>query len=183
MAGIFSKGATTDRDAVRLGRTFEKNVFQFGLPAGEESVGAGQAAQGAAQNYFSNIVSGSRAGIMQAAAPEIASTLSASDASKRQLATSGTARGGGVASTNQQRNDATRSTVDNSILAARPAAAQALVNLGGSEVAGGSGLLGITGSTAGNLASEASGTRQQDISSNEGAFSTIANAIGFVMGL
>jgi len=183
MSGIFSKGATTDRDAVRLGRTFEKNVFTAGLPAGVSGVGAGQADQGTAAGFFKDIVGGSRSSISAAIAPETSSILSGSDAAKRQASTMGTARGGGTAATNAERGTTTQATVDQAILGARPQAAQALATLGSSEVSGGTGLLGITGSTAGNLAGESANTRQQDISANEGAFSQIAGAIGYVMGL
>ena len=87
-------------------------------------------ALGGANNYYQKLLTGNRATMEQAEAPEINAVQAGSDAQKRQLAANTTARGGGVAAANQQRSTGTEGQIDNLLMQARPAAAQAETGIG-----------------------------------------------------
>jgi len=159
------------------------NLFNFGFGAGKSetsagnaSVGQGQSALGAAGNYFSKIASGNRQAQLQAAAPVSNAILSQGDASRRQQASEGTARGGGVASTNQTQKDAQMAQVDNALFGAQGSAAKEEAGIGAQESQVGLGQLSAANSllnnsayasgTAGNIATQArqqAGQEQQQI--------------------
>lgn len=69
--------------------------------------------------------------MMQAEAPAINAANAGADASKRQLGTMGTARGGGVSASSQALDDRTRATVDNALFGVRSKAAEGLTQVGG----------------------------------------------------
>lgn len=131
--GIGGSSAKTDRGIELGGFGKLSNIFNVGLNAAQSGIGAGQQALGNVTNYASNILSGNRPAVSAAVAPETAAARSASDAAARQLATSGTARGGGVAGTNQQRQNETRAQVNQAIFKARPEAAGLLTKAGAAQ--------------------------------------------------
>jgi hypothetical protein len=146
LSGIFNAGgiggssAKTDRGNFLTGIHDLNNIFNYGLPFGQQTAAKGQAGVatgtsdlGTAADYLKKLTSGSRADTAQAIAPEVASVTSANDAAKRQLATSGTARGGGVAGVNQQRDAAAQAKIDEALFGVRPQAAGELAKVGGEE--------------------------------------------------
>src|SRR5208282_3437568 len=113
----------TDRSFQLQGMKGLTNLFNWGIPAGESATGS-------ALGYWQNLMSGNRTARRAAVAPEINAATATSDASKRQLATSGTARGGGVNATNQTRSTDLMSKVDNLLFGVAPKAAGALGAMG-----------------------------------------------------
>src|SRR5262249_16097697 len=95
------------------------NVFNFALPlaqklsgtgTGTTSAGLGVTGRGLAglsspAAFFQQLLSGNRAATNQAMSPQATQIRQQADAEKRQLATMGTARGGGATAANRQVND------------------------------------------------------------------------------
>jgi len=154
-----------------------KNVFNWALPQGEGAVAKGQEDTGKAGDYWSKILSGSRAAVSAAVAPETNAIRSGADARKRQLATSGTARGGGTNAINQQMDTDTASKVDNAIFGARPEAAKEVAGIGRTELGAGINLTGMAGETATNLSDIAMKSRGQSYKINQDMVGKVAGAI------
>lgn len=155
------------------------NLFSFGFGAGKDSTSAGNASLGQAGGYYSSLLSGNRSALQSAIAPEANQVRTAADASRRQQAATGTARGGGVAATNQQQSDQTNATIDNALFAARPAAAQGEAQVGAAQAQEGLGLLNNAGTSTGNAGSIATNARQQAASEQASA---ITAGIGLIFG-
>jgi hypothetical protein len=152
------------------------NLYNFGMNSGSSSTSAGSSSLGAAGSYYSNLLSGSRTASQAAIAPEANQVRSAADASRTQQATMGTARGGGVAATNQQATDKTNATVDNALFSARAGAAQGEAAVGGEQAQQGLGLLNNASSSKSNAGSIATNARQQAASEQQ---SIIGDIFGF----
>jgi hypothetical protein len=153
------------------------------MPLGENLASTGQqtTASGVGDinqslSYWSKLLSGSRPAMMAAIAPETNSVLSGADASKRQTAAMGTARGGGTAATNQQRDTQTQATIDNALFAARPEAAKEVGQLG-TQVAG----IGTT-ETADALNALGLGANVEDTLSTFGKGSGSSGGVGAAAG-
>src|SRR5277367_3174221 len=152
--GIGNSAAKTDRSQERQGFGDLSSVFNFGLPQATSAIGAGL-------GYNEKLLTGNRATMEQAEAPEINAIHAGADAQKRQLAASGTARGGGTAATSQQRDTGTEAQIDNALMQARPAAAGAEANIGSNALS--------TSAGAGtNLTSLASNSRATSNALNPG---------------
>jgi hypothetical protein len=154
ITGIGGSSLKTDRSNELKGFGDLGQVFNFGM-------GTAQGALGGANNYWQKLLTGNRAQMEQAEAPEINAVQAGADASKRQLATVGTARGGGVGAGSQQLDTNTRAAIDNSLFAARPAAASAEAQIGENT-------LGTAAGTAGTLTGLASQSRQVSNELNPG---------------
>lgn len=165
--GIGNASYKTDRSNELGGFAKLGNVFNFGLNAAKTGVSAGQDLLSSAGSYFKNLLSGNRSAVSQAVAPETAAIRSGSDASARQLAASGTARGGGVASTNQQRTAQTQAKVDQAILGARPAAAAGAEKVGATQLQGGLDAAAIASRAAADTTQTALEARAQDFKINQ----------------
>jgi uncharacterized protein (UPF0333 family) len=179
--GIGGSSAKTDRSYQLDAMNKMKNVFNFALPQAEGQQAKGTASMDKAGDYWSKILSGNRSAVDAAVAPEANATRTAADASKRQLATSGTARGGGTAGTNQQIDDATRAKIDNSIFAARPEAAKETASIGKTELSDASSLLGLSSETATNLADISMKSRGQSQKINQEMVGKVTSAIDNAM--
>ena len=145
--GIGGNSATTDRSNQLAGINANWNVFNAGMPlsqaqstSGQSSTATGQStlgtslgSLGSADSFWKSILSGSPTATAAAAAPATNAALAQADASKAQQASMGTARGGGVAGTNQQLDTQTRANIDNSVFGVRPAAAAQETQLGTAE--------------------------------------------------
>jgi hypothetical protein len=138
-----------------------QNLFNFGLNTGQAGTSAGGANLGTAGSYYSNMLSGSRPAVLQAMAPETNTIQARADAQRRQLAATGTARGGGTAGTNQQQQTDVNAAIDNALFAARPAAAKGLTDVGGTQLNAANQALGIAGGAAGDAGKIATGARSQ----------------------
>jgi hypothetical protein len=183
--------AKTDRSNVLTGFSNLKNIFNWALPFAQSTAktGASTTAQGvsdigSASGYFKKLLSGDRSQMLQAEAPEIASVQSQSDAQKRQLATSGTARGGGVAGTNQQRASDTMAKVDQLLFGVRPGAAsevgklgQATAGIGLGETNAALGAADIGERAATSLTDQARKSRTDSYNIHKATTDSITNAI------
>lgn len=149
--GIGGSQQKTNRKIELGGYQDLSNIFNWALPTAKQTYGTAQSTLGSAQDYWSKILSGSRPAIQQAIAPETSMIRSASDAARRQLATSGTARGGGVAAANQQEADKSRAAIDQAIFGARPEAAKATAQIGSTELNAALNELGLGGDVASEL--------------------------------
>src|ERR1700690_2759367 len=91
--------AKTDRKEQLQGYGDLNNLFNFGFSSGKASTGAASDLLGQAGGYYSKLLSGDRATTMQAVAPTVNAATAQTDATKRAISGSGTARGGGVNAT------------------------------------------------------------------------------------
>jgi hypothetical protein len=155
------------------------NLFNFGFGTGKTETGAGGANLDAASGYFSKLASGNRPAMMQAIAPETSAIRSQGDASRRQAAASGTARGGGTAGENQTQKDRQMAQIDTALFGARPAVAKEVAAIGGTQAAVGGNLLGTASSSTAYAGDIATGARTQ--AAKEQA-SAIQMAIGAIFG-
>jgi hypothetical protein len=188
--------AKTDRSNQLTAFSDLKNVFNWALPFGQQQARTGQATTaagvqdlGEAGGYFGKLASGDRPTALQAVAPQTNAALAQSDAEKRQLAASGTARGGGTAGFNQQRDTNLMAQIDNMLFGARTAGAQGLAGVGQAESGVGLGETGqgiqaghLASGTAGELGQQALYSRQVSNAMHRQAVGDYANAFGSVMG-
>jgi hypothetical protein len=195
LAGLFGLlgGSSVKQDRKQELQQFGNlsNVFNWALPLakttaqqGASATAAGVSDIGSATSYFKNLMSGGRAGLNTAVAPEAAAATSASDAAKRQLASSGTARGGGVAGVNQQRQSDVMAKVDQLLFGAQTGAASEVGKLGTATAGIG---LGETGAaiSAGGVATDASTaalnaaikSRQQSFEQRQQTIDQAANSV------
>jgi hypothetical protein len=179
--GIGHASYKTDRANFLSGIQDIKNVFNYALPTAQASIGAGQQSLGAASNYYQNLLSGNRAAMLQATAPEIAGVNARTDASRRQLATSGTARGGGVAATSQTAKDRAMAEIDNMLFGVRGGAARGAESVGRAQADIGTNLLGQAGGAAGTLSSESRMSREDSYKINQDMVGKWSQAILNVM--
>jgi hypothetical protein len=128
----------TDRKNTLTGYGELQNTFNYGLDQSKSLAGTGAAttakgtdALGTSLDYFKSLMSGDRAKVAQAIAPQSNDALSTADAARDQRAELGTARGGGAAGANQTAEDKTNATIYNFLFGARPAAAQQTADIGG----------------------------------------------------
>jgi hypothetical protein len=165
--GIGNASWKSDRNLELSGMNSLKNVFNFGMGAAQKGISAGSQALGNVAGYANKILSGNRAAAAAATAPEMARVRSESDAAKRQLAASGTARGGGVAATNQQVEQRKQAAQDQAIFAARPGAAGLLEKTGAAQTQAGIDEAAISERSADDLAKTALAARGQDFKINQ----------------
>lgn len=167
LSGIFSNvggsSAKTDRSNQLTAFSNLKNTFNWALPFGQQQGRTGTATTatgvqdlGNAGGYFKKLASGDRSTALSAVAPASNAALAQSDAEKRQLADTGTARGGGAIGVNQQRDSDLMAKIDNMLFGARTAGATGEAKVGEAESGVG---LGETGQAiqAGHLAAGTAG--------------------------
>lgn len=149
IGGLFAgkkanKQADTDSLRMDEGANDLRNVFNYALPTGKAltSTGQGDVSSGLSTarsgtdvmssplNYYKNIMSGNRTANLQAFAPETNALQQQEAARRQQLAATGTARGGGVASVNEEAKTRQMTEINNAIFGARPAAAAAITDVG-----------------------------------------------------
>jgi hypothetical protein len=155
------------------------NLFSYGFGQGQSNVAAGNQSLGQAGSYYSSLLSGNRSALQTAMAPETNQVRSAADAQRKQQASMGTARGGGVAGANQTQQDQTNAQIDNAIFAARPAAAQGAANVGAATAGIGENLL-ATGGTATAAAGDIATKARQQAAQEQA--SAIQAGIGLIFG-
>jgi hypothetical protein len=155
------------------------NLYNFGFGSGKSELSSANSNLSGAGDYFNKILSGNRSAVQSAVAPETNMVRSASDAQRRQQGTIGTARGGGVAATNQTRQDTTNAAVDNAIFSARPAAAEGAAKVGSEEAAIAGNLFGTAGTATSNAGDIATRARSQAAQEQAAAISA---GIGLIFG-
>jgi hypothetical protein len=183
MFGIGGSASKTDRSNQLTSFSGLKNLFNWALPAGQAATGAGQnilsGAASTAQNagnYFQRLMSGNRTALQGAIAPAANAAQVQADAQRRQLAASGTARGGGVAGVQQQQKETTLAKIQNMLFGARTAgaegslqAARTQAGIGGTEAGIGTNLIGSAGTAASNLGELAGSSRQTSLQQDNAA--------------
>ena len=179
--GIGGASWKTDRKQYLKGQDVLKNVFNYAIPQGEAGFAEGEAATRKAGDYYSQLLSGNRPAALQAVAPETAAVQARTDASRRQLATSGTARGGGVASTSQTAKDRAMAEIDNLLFGVRPGAAKGLESVGRTQLSAASNLLGMGGDLAQAYTSNAAASRKTSFEINQDIVGKVAQTIENVL--
>lgn len=160
IGGLFGgSSAKTDRKFQLAGMGGLQNIFNFAIPSGEAETGAAQQTLGNASQYYNKLLGGDRATTLQAVAPTVNAATSQTDAMKRAISQSGTARGGGVNATTQSLEDQKRASIDSAINQAKSGAAAGATSVGGTMASQAGNLLGTGESAAGNLADIASKSR------------------------
>ena len=137
LIGLFG-GNSAKRDRSEELDTYGQlnNVFNQGMGQASKNDTLGTNDTGTASSFYKGVL-GNRTAATQAVAPEIANATSANDASKKQLATSGTARGGGTAGVNQTRDQNTQGQIDQMLFGAREGAAAGEAKIGAGETTAG----------------------------------------------
>lgn len=168
------------------------NIFDFATPAAEAGLKTGQqttqtglSGLDQAKAYWQKLLTGNRSSMTQAVAPEANAARAESDATARQTSTMGTARGGGTASGNQQRDTELMSKVDNLLFGVRPAAAGQVADIGKTEAGVGlqetgqaTNMLGLGANTAEAFTSNAAGSRKTSFDINRQTQQDVVQAIG-----
>lgn len=139
IGNLFGGSATkTDRKNQLAGFGDLSNIFNFGFNTGKSGVAEGsQTERGALSelaapaDYYSKLLSGNRAATLSAVAPTVNAAGAQTDAQKRQLATLGTARGGGVNATSQQLDTNRMKSIDDAINQAKGGAAAGATRVAG----------------------------------------------------
>ena len=153
-----------------------ESLFNFGFGTGKQANAAGNSALGAAGSYWNSLLGGNRTAAQAAIAPEANQIAAAGDASRRQQAAMGTARGGGVAGANQQQQTGEQAQVDNALFAVRPTAAAQTANIGNSLLSESANLFGTSAGAAGSAGNIATNARSQAASEQQ---SIISDIFGF----
>jgi hypothetical protein len=153
--------AKTDRKNQLAGFGDLNNLFNFGMKSGANETGQSQDLLGQAGAYYSKLLSGDRASTLSAVAPTVNAANATTDAAKRSIATSGTARGGGVNATTQTLDDQKRASVDSAINDAKSKAAGGATAVGGTMASQAGNLLGVADSSATSLTSLAGNSRAE----------------------
>lgn len=175
--GIGGSSAKTDRKYTLQGYGELGNVFNYALPTAETGVAAGQAGLGQAQDYYSKILSGNRPAALQAIAPEVSGVLGKEAATRRGIAASGTARGGGLASTEQQAHDQAMGEINNSLFGARAKAAQGETQVGQAQMEDALNALGLGEYAASDLANISAQSRKTSQAINTQTQQQVGGAI------
>ena len=157
--------ANTDRSLELQGLGDLSKLFQFGFGQGQLRQKVGQGTEqtalselGPTANYYRQLLSGGRVGVLSATAPTVNATNAMADAQRRQLATNGTARGGGVNAVGQQIETNKNATVDNAMR-----------------------LLGLSESSATSLADIANRSRYTSMNIEQNQMSKIGDTIGSLL--
>jgi hypothetical protein len=158
---VGGSAAKTDRKNQLAGFGDLSNLFNFGFSSGTAETGQAQSQLGQAGGYYSSLLSGNRSATLGAVAPTVNAANATTDAAKRGIATSGTARGGGVNATGQTIDDSKRASIDTAVNAAKAGAAKGATAVGGTEAAQASNLLGMGETSASNLTSLAGSSRAE----------------------
>lgn len=197
MGGFMGIGKSADekkaQQTVASAQGNLNNVFNYALPEAKTAQTTGQSTEGGAlstlgkaQDYWDQILSGSRTANLTAASPAVTAINAEADARRRQQAEMGTSRGGGTSALNQQAETDRLAQINNIIAAQRPAAAQGEEQVGGEQAAIGAtqlqnalALLGLGTGTAGTNATI--GQNAQQLAMNKSA--ALTQAIGQLAGL
>lgn len=128
--GVGNSSAKTDRSNTLAGFGDLNKAFGFGsstagadTTTGTATTSSGVDALHSAMGYFRNLLSGGRSSALSAVAPGANAAQAQQDAQRRQIANSGTARGGGVNAVQQQAKDNSDAEVDNALFGVRSQAA------------------------------------------------------------
>lgn len=175
--GIGNASFKTDRGMQLTGMQSMKNIFNYAIPQGENMQASGTESLDKAGDYWSKILSGNRSAVSAAVAPETNAIRSSADARKRQLASSGTARGGGVNETSQRMETDTASKTDSAILGARPEAAKQTAAIGKTKLDDAARILGLGAETATEFTDIAMKSRAQSYKINQDMVGKVTQAI------
>lgn len=156
---VGGNAANTDRKQQLAGFGDLSNIFNFSTNTGKTQSGAASDLLGQAGGYYSKLLGGDRAATLSAVAPTVNAATQQTDAAKRQIAGSGTARGGGVNATTQTLDDSKRANIDSAVNSAKSGAAAGAAQVGGTVASQASNLLGLGGSVAGDLSKLAGDSR------------------------
>ena len=174
---IGGNSAKTDRkETLKAYGDIDKNIKDL-TTVGASQTAAGAADTGAASDYFRKIMAGDKSAI----APEIKSITNQADAAKKELATSGTARGGGVNAATQDLNATTRGQVADVINRGRTGAAGERAKIGAQETGQGIGATEAAGSEATSLAAVSGENRKTSQAIHDKAVQDWANAVAAVL--
>ena len=172
--------ASTDRGIELGGFGQMGNILNTLKSQGGQLYGSGTDATAQASKYYQNILQG-RPGAMGAASPEITSLLKSADALKKQTGTMGTARGGGVAGTNQQTTDTTRGQIADTVAGQRGGAAKGLTQIGEASTGQGITATGDAGTIATNLTDLAMKSRAESQQIHNAAVQQWADVAGALL--
>jgi hypothetical protein len=138
--GLGNSSAKTDRGNQLAGINASWNVYNRGLPMadtssieGETKTNAGFGSLQAAQQYWQNLMGGSRPAVMQAAAPAVGAVVDQEAARRNEEATMGTGRTGGAVASNEQAKTREEADINNIIAGVQPEAAKQVGALGTAE--------------------------------------------------
>jgi hypothetical protein len=189
MGGIVSEfgtlfggsAAKTDRRNQLSGFGDLKNLFNFGFSSGTTETNQSQGLLGQAGQYYSQLLSGNRSATLSAVSPTVNAANQQTDATKRAIGTSGTARGGGVNATTSTLDDQKRASIDTAINAAKAGAAGGATSTGGTMASQAGNLLGLGETSATNLTSLAGSSRSESNALHQQKVTAAANLANSVV--
>lgn len=149
---------------------------------GKGALAAGEDSLGDANAYYKKLLSGNRVAQLQAVAPTVNAANATEDAQKKALATSGTARGGGVDATVQQLDTAKNATIDNAISGVMPGAAEGETGVGRSMAAIAANLLGLGSKAGTDLTAISADSRKTSQAINQQTQQQVGQAIALALG-
>jgi hypothetical protein len=158
---VGGNAAKTDRKNELAGIGGLSNLFNFGIDSGKQETGASQDLLGQASGNISKLLTGDRAATLSAVAPAAAAANSQTDAAKRGIATSGTARGGGSNETTLSLEDQKRAGIDSAVNSAKTGATAQATSTGGTMASQASNLLGMGATAAADVAKISSESRDE----------------------
>jgi hypothetical protein len=170
--------AKTDRKQQLAGFGDLSNLFNFGMKSGQNETGQSQDLLGQAGGYYSKLLSGDRAATLSAVAPTVNAANSQTDATKRNIASSGTARGGGVNAVTASLDDSKRANIDNAVNDAKGKAAIGATATGGTMASQAGQLLGIANNSAANLTELAGDSRKESNALHQQTSQSVGNLAG-----
>jgi hypothetical protein len=189
MGGILSSlgslvggsAAKTDRKNQLQGFGDLSNLFNFGFSSGTAETSQSQGLLGQAGQYYSQLLSGNRQATLSAVSPTVNAANQQTDATKRAIGTSGTARGGGVNATTSTLDDQKRASIDTAINAAKAGAAGGATSTGGTMASQAGNLLGLGETSATNLTSLAGSSRSESNALHQQKVTAAANLANSVV--
>ena len=183
--GIGGSSSKTDRTNQLNATTGAFNVFNSGLSNESAAQTAGTGDLSAATNYWRSLLSPGRTVATQNAAPAIDATVAQADATRNQGGQFGTGRTGGTAAANQGAATNTQSTIDQiinqNLTGGKATAAQELQSAGSTELSNAVANLGISGSSADAIMSNASNSYQFNTQQQEKLGASVGSAAADIL--
>lgn len=176
--GIGHSGYKTDRNEQLEGYGNLENIFHYGMDQGKAQETAGSELEGAAGAHYTNLLQGDRNATLQEVQPVQTAVNAQTDANKRAIASSGTARGGGVNDVVQQMETGKNATVDSAIASAKTGAAAGAAGVGSVEVQQALAALGLGENAIVNKTDIASQSRKESDAHNQMVQEQTGQAIG-----
>jgi len=180
--GIGGTSAKTDRGWQIQSASGLSNLFNWALPQAKQSTGQGLSDLSSAGSFWKQLMSGNRSAVNAAVAPQVNTAQTMTDASRRQAAASGTARGGGTAGPAETAKDTQLAQIQNLLFGARTTGAEQVGKVGTATANVGANLAADAGNATANLGYLGTSAREQQLKQDNAMGAAIGQiAMGLLM--